>query len=66
MKRCPTCQRLFTEANFKFCRSDGAPLVTEVSIDEAPTVLFSTIQIIKRFPWLVRDLQSNGKQRPQR
>lgn len=33
MKRCPTCQRTYTEETQKFCASDGTPLV----IDEPST-----------------------------
>jgi hypothetical protein len=26
MKRCPTCQRTYTDETLKFCRDDGMPL----------------------------------------
>jgi len=37
MKRCPTCQRTYTEQNLSYCIDDGTPLV-EV-IDDDPTVV---------------------------
>jgi type II secretory pathway pseudopilin PulG len=38
MKRCPTCQRTFTDPNLSFCVEDGSPLITVDSGDE-PTVV---------------------------
>jgi ketosteroid isomerase-like protein len=29
MKRCPTCQRTYTDDTLRFCLQDGAPLITE-------------------------------------
>lgn len=40
MKRCPECSRTFDDERLKFCRSDGAPLITETSANEAPTAPF--------------------------
>ena len=37
MKRCPTCQRTFSDPNLTFCVDDGTPLVTETD-DEATVV----------------------------
>lgn len=56
MKRCPTCRQLFSDTAFRFCRSDGTPLVSElVPLGDAPTILFSTTRISDRFPWLVSE-----------
>jgi Domain of unknown function (DUF4440) len=37
MKRCPTCNRTFTDRNLSFCIDDGSPLVA-VPVEEDPTV----------------------------
>ena len=37
VKRCPTCQRTFTDANLTFCVDDGTPLVAEQ--DEEATIV---------------------------
>lgn len=56
MKRCPTCRQLFPDTAFRFCRSDGTQLVSElVPLGDAPTILFSTTRVDERFPWLVGD-----------
>ena len=56
MKRCPTCRQFFTDTPFRFCRADGAELVSEpMPLGDAPTILFSTTRISDRFPWLVSD-----------
>lgn len=36
MKRCPACERVYTDETLNFCRDDGAPLVS----DSAPTKIF--------------------------
>ena len=57
MKRCPTCRNLFSDTPFRFCRSDGAQLISESTpLGDAPTVLFSTTQLNERFPWLLGDI----------
>jgi len=38
MKRCPTCNRTFTDRNLSFCIDDGTPLIP-VPPDEDPTVV---------------------------
>jgi len=38
MKRCPTCQRTYTDQNLSYCIEDGTPLVS-FSIDDDPTVV---------------------------
>ena len=44
MKRCPTCQRTFTEQHLTFCVDDGTPLVAEESSDEVTRVSSSVRQ----------------------
>ena len=41
MKRCPTCQRVYTDETLKFCRHDGAPLIDDSSAltDAQPTLM---------------------------
>ena len=44
MKRCPTCQRTYTDDSLTFCLEDGALLLREESssaLSESPTVIFS-------------------------
>lgn len=47
MKRCPTCQRTFTDETQKFCPSDGTPLMAEKppAFDPEATVMSSVSQI---------------------
>jgi TolB-like protein/Flp pilus assembly protein TadD len=41
MKRCPACQRRYTDEAFNFCRDDGTPLIIEAIVeDESQTALF--------------------------
>jgi hypothetical protein len=50
MKECPTCRQLFADANLRFCRFDGSPLISEAQPpDEAATIKFSTGQLDNRF-----------------
>lgn len=40
MKRCPTCNRTFTDRNLSFCTDDGTPLVSVVeAADDEATIL---------------------------
>lgn len=41
MKRCPTCQRSFTDETLKFCREDGTLLVSEATFDDASTAILT-------------------------
>ena len=41
MKRCPQCQRSYTDETLNFCFDDGIPLIA-VAIDEPATALMST------------------------
>src|SRR6185369_6608788 len=41
MKRCPTCQRTFTDESLSFCTEDGTPL-TPVEDDETTRVTLNT------------------------
>ncbi|HEX8491483.1 MAG TPA: hypothetical protein VF658_01460 [Pyrinomonadaceae bacterium] len=47
MKRCPTCQRTFTDDSQKFCANDGTPLVADEApaFDPEATVMSSASQI---------------------
>ena len=36
MKRCPTCNRTYTDPNLSFCVEDGSPLSTEEPAEAAP------------------------------
>lgn len=38
MKRCPTCNRTFTDPNLSFCIDDGTPLITSAADDETTVV----------------------------
>ncbi len=38
MKRCPTCQRTYTDQNLSYCIDDGTPLVS-VAVDDDTTVV---------------------------
>lgn len=41
MKRCPACQRRYTDEAFNFCRDDGTPLIIEAIVEgESQTALF--------------------------
>lgn len=42
MKRCPTCNKTFTEEHLSFCLDDGTPLVTTDAPDEEATVVRSS------------------------
>ena len=38
MKRCPTCQRTYTDQNLSYCIDDGTPLVTDTADDDTTVV----------------------------
>lgn len=38
MKRCPTCNKTFTDSGLSFCVDDGTPLITDPPDDEATVV----------------------------
>src|SRR4030095_3291965 len=38
MKRCPTCQKTYTDANLSYCIDDGTPLVTDTADDDTTVV----------------------------
>jgi hypothetical protein len=49
MKQCPRCRKLFSDEMLKFCRSDGAQLVSAATfLEEAATILLSIRQITER------------------
>ncbi len=39
MKRCPTCNRTFTDQNLSFCTDDGTPLLSVEAADDEATIL---------------------------
>jgi ketosteroid isomerase-like protein len=39
VKRCPTCNRTFTDRNLSFCTDDGTPLVSVEAADDEATIL---------------------------
>src|SRR3954462_5566294 len=41
MKRCPTCDRTYTDESLNFCLDDGEWLVSDVAEDEPSTALLS-------------------------
>src|SRR3954470_20537550 len=41
MKRCPTCDRTYTDESLNFCLDDGEWLVEATVADEAPTAILS-------------------------
>jgi type II secretory pathway pseudopilin PulG len=44
VKRCPTCQKTFTEEHLSFCVDDGTPLVTVDPADDEATVVRSAAE----------------------
>jgi len=59
VKRCPTCQKTFTEEHLSFCVDDGTPLVTIDPRDDEATVVRSTAaegspeRQRKTWPWVL-------------
>ena len=41
MKRCPTCNKTFTDQNLSYCVDDGTPLITTDPADETTVVMSS-------------------------
>lgn len=42
MKRCPSCNRTFTDVSLNFCLEDGTPLVKDTGIDPGATVRYDS------------------------
>ncbi len=42
MKRCPSCNRTFTDVSLNFCLEDGTPLVRDTGIDPAATIRYDS------------------------
>lgn len=63
MKRCPTCDRTFTDPNLSFCIDDGTPLVTSVA-DETTVVSPSPKDQASEQPYKPRDWQTPAYQPP--
>src|SRR5260370_630394 len=41
MKRCPTCNKTFTDQNLSFCTDDGTPLITLTPEDQRAKITSS-------------------------
>jgi len=41
MKRCPSCNRTFTDVSLNFCLEDGTPLVADTGIDPGATIRYT-------------------------
>jgi hypothetical protein len=63
MKRCPTCNKTFTDANLSFCIDDGTPLVT-IADDETTVVSPSGSQTNEPPAYKPRDWQTLPYQPP--
>ena len=42
MKRCPTCQHTYADQTIKFCRYDGTPLTSDLSLESSETLILPT------------------------
>ncbi|HEU4836079.1 MAG TPA: hypothetical protein VFS90_16745 [Pyrinomonadaceae bacterium] len=40
MKRCPTCNRTYTDTSLNFCLEDGTPLTTDAPVDPNATIRY--------------------------
>src|SRR5574338_13641 len=40
MKRCPTCNRTYTDLSLNFCLEDGTPLAAEAPVDPNATIRY--------------------------
>ena len=56
MKRCPTCQRSYSDETVRFCREDGAPLISDSLSDSTNTVLLPQSHSSERFTQQFEDL----------
>lgn len=43
MKRCPSCNRTYTDTSLNFCLDDGTPLVTDTGIDPNATIRYTEV-----------------------
>lgn len=41
MKRCPSCNRTFTDVSLNFCLEDGTPLVADTGLDPGATIRYT-------------------------
>ena len=41
MKRCPSCNRTFTDVSLNFCLEDGTPLVSDTALDPGATLRYT-------------------------
>jgi len=41
MKRCPSCNRTFTDVSLNFCLEDGTPLVNDAALDPGATIRYT-------------------------
>ena len=45
MKRCPTCQRTYTDASLNFCLEDGTPLLSDAVPSPSPVEIRQPVEI---------------------
>ena len=64
MKRCPTCNRTFTDPDLSFCIDDGTPLVTSAADDETTVVSPSPKDQDSEQGYKPRDWQTPAYQPP--
>ena len=64
MKRCPTCNRTFTDPDLSFCIDDGTPLVTSAADDETTVVSPSPKDQNSEQGYKPRDWQTPAYQPP--
>jgi hypothetical protein len=74
MKRCPTCNRTFTDPNLSFCIDDGTPLVSVAEPADETTVVSPSLgdgattppptEVYKPRDWQAPDYQPPGFQVP--
>ncbi len=70
MKRCPTCNKTFTDPNLSFCLDDGAPLIAIATRDDETTVVSPSAgarasiptppEVYKPRDWQASDYQPPG------
>ncbi len=59
MKRCPTCNKTFTDQNLSFCTEDGTPLLPVQQADDETTVVSSSSAASAQPAYVPRDWQTD-------
>ncbi|MEP6920227.1 MAG: nuclear transport factor 2 family protein [bacterium] len=59
MKRCPTCNKTFTDQNLSFCPEDGTPLLPLQPADDETTVVSSPAAASAQPAYVPRDWQTD-------